>query len=295
MSRRPALQPETITPADAQRIRQLEAVPVRAVPPATSNPTFGPAYWFLGLGAATPALLGAVGLLACTGQVPGVPRLPVLAVLGVLLALLAVGTVVTAQLNFPAWSHPGVALLPVLGLFLPIATLHGQIAARINGDPAPAVVAPLLVTWCLLAAAAIVGAGAALVVGRHAPSFSGTSLLPLPILLSWTLVLVPTFREEVVIRALASALALLACATFVAWIAPLPLRPLVPLAAIALQFAAFWSLRLNLIGLEGAMVPILWLDVALYVALVALVGAAPFCAGWMRLAGWPTVRRLLGG
>lgn len=292
MSRGPAIDPRAID--RSRRVRPIEGTPVRRAE-GSGNPTFGPAYWSLGLGAATPALLGALALLSAGARLPLLPRLPAGMVLGLLLGALALGVVVVHRLDYPAWSHPGVALVPALGLFLPVAVWHGQVVVRINGDPDPVVVVPLAITWLLLVAAALVTAIVALIVGRQAPSFSGIAVLPLPLILAWTLVLVPGFREERVIGALASACMLLAWATFIAWIVPTGRRPLVPLVAIGLQFATFWALRLRPPTFGGALRPIIWLDLVLYVVLVALVGLAPACAGWVRRAGWPEIRRLLHG
>lgn len=293
MDRRTAREAGTVDRAQAPGAPAGTARPARFAPPA-SNPTFGVDYWVLGLLAASPALLGVVGFLLSEARLPRLPRLSFGLILGVLIVALALVTLVVRFLRFPAWSQPGVTLLPVCGLFLPAAVLHGQVAARVNGDPDRILSVPFVVTWALLAAAAIVTAAVAFLVGQYAPSFSGSALLPLPLLLAWVLVLLPSYSEPRVIRAAASSLALAASATVLAWVAPARWRAYVPLAAIAAQFAVFWWLRLGWPRVGGVIAPLIALDLALYVLLVVLVGVAPLCAAWTRRAGWPALRRRLG-
>jgi hypothetical protein len=131
-------------------------------------------------------------------------------------------------------------------------------------------------------------------VGRHAPSFSGLGLLPVPLILAWLLILAPPFQERAVIGALGSALALAALATFSAWIAPAGQRPFVPLAAIGAQFGLFWLQRFHWPTFSGVVRPVIALDIALYIGLVALVGVVPFCAAWVRRAAWTAAVRLFG-
>lgn len=266
------------------------ATPTEPVP----NPTFGTDFWILGLAAALPAILAALALLACAGTLPLIPRLPVGVLLGGLLVLLALGTLAAHLTDYPAWSHPGVVLIPILALFLPAAIIRGQVIVQINGDPDLVVVAPLAIAWLLMLAATIVSVGAAVTIGRHAPSFSGLALLPLPLIQAWLLILAPPFRERTVLVALGSALALTALATFAAWVVPLKQRPYVPLLAIAAQFGIFWLQRFGWPTFNGALRPIVALDIALYVGLIALVATAPLLATWMRRSAWPVLRELIG-
>lgn len=261
---------------------------------ARANPTFGPEYWPLGLAAAFPALLAATLLLLCAGGLPFVPAPPAGPVLLVLLALLGAGAVAAGRLGYPAWTHPGIALIPTLALLVPAAALRGQLVVRANGDPDPLALLPLAVAWLLMLAATIVIAGVAVTLGRYAPSFSGLALLPTPLILAWLFVIPPPFAERQALAALGSALALAALVTFAAWVAPARQRPLVPLLALAAQLGLFWLRRFGWPNFAGLTRPIAALDIALWVALVALVLVAPVLAAWMRRAGWPAVRRLLG-
>ena len=204
------------------------------------------------------------------------------------------GNVFAHHLDHPAWTQPLATALPVVGLYLPAAVLHGQTVGRANGDPDPVVAAPALITWLLLAMAATLTVAWGLVAGRHAPSFCGTALAPLPVVLAWTLALATDFREEVVVPALATGFALLAFATFIAWVVPARHRPFVPLLAIGAQLGAFWLLRLPWPTFEGAVRVVVGLDLGLFAVLVLLVGLAPVAAAWMRRAGWPEIQRLLG-
>lgn len=279
-------QPASVPPAATAR-------PARFVPPA-SNPTFGVDYLVLGLLAASPALFAAAGLLLSEVRLPLVPRVSFGLVLGVLIVGLSLATLVVHFLRFPAWSQPGVTLLPVCGLFLPASVLHGQVAARVNGDPARILAVPFAITWALLAAAVVVSVAVTFLVGQYAPSFSGSALLPLPLLLAWVIVLLPSYSEPRVIRAVASSLALTSCMIVFAWVAPARWRAYVPLVAIGAQLGLFWWLRLGWPRVSGVIGPLVWLDIALYVMLVVLVGVAPLGAVWTRRAGWPALRRQLG-
>lgn len=271
-----------------------ETVRVRTTGASRHNPTFGPEYWMLGVAAALPAFLGALALLACAGLLPLVPRLPVGIVLGALLLLLAIVGIFAHATDYPAWTHPGVGLVPILALFLPVAVIRGQALTRINGDTDPVVAAPLAISWLLMVAAVAVAAIVAYAVGRHAPSFSGLTLLPAPLILAWVLILAPPFQERAVIGALGSALALAALATFAAWVVPVGQRPFVPLAAIGAQFGLFWLQRFHWPVFNGAVRAVVALDIALYIALVALIGAAPFFAAWVRRSAWSAATRLFG-
>jgi hypothetical protein len=215
-------------------------------------------------------------------------------VLGALLVLLGVGAVFAHANDYPAWTQPGVALLPILTLFLPAATLRGEVVTQINGDPDRAVVAPLVAIWLLLAAATLVCAIVVIVIGRHAPSFSGLALLPAPLMLSWLILLAPPFEEVAVMNALGCSLALAALATFVGWLAPVAWRPAAPALAYVLQFALFVAMGIGWPTLTGALQPVIVLDLALLVALVFLVLFVPLCAAWMRHRGWSAVERLMG-
>lgn len=254
-----------------------------------ANPTFGAEHWPLGLLAALPAFVCALGFLLCTVNVPRLPRVPVSLVLGILLVMLGLGALAAHQVNYPAWTQPGVALLPILSLFLPAAVWHGQIVTLIDGDPDPVVVVPLAITALLLAAALLVTAAVVATIGRYAPSFSGTALLPLPLLAAWTFALAPPFRELVVIRGYASALALAAGATFIAWVTPHQRRGLVPLVAIGVQFLLFLLLHLGWPGFAGALRLVIAFDIIIFVAAVILVGIAPLFTSWMRRQGWPAL------
>lgn len=286
-------------PAEAMRPAERAAPPERRTQPrepepSRHNPTFGIDYWVLGLGSAVPALLCAVALLTSAGLFPRVPEVPLGLVLGAVLVLLGVGAVFAHANDYPAWTQPGVTLLPILTLFLPAAALRGQVVARINGDPDRMVAAPLVAIWLLLAAATLACVLVAVSVGRHAPSFCGTALLPAPLMLSWLLLLAPPFEEAEVLTALGSALALTALATFLAWLLPTAWRPAAPAVAFALQFAQFMLLGIGWPRFAGALVPVIAGDVALYVALVILVLVAPFCATWLKNRGWSAVERLAG-
>jgi hypothetical protein len=252
-----------------------------------ANPTFGAEHWLLGLLAALPAFVCALGFVLCTVTVPRLPHLPVSLALGIMLVALGLGALAAHQVRYPAWTQPGVALLPILGLFLPAAVWHGQIVTLIDGDPDRVVVVPLAVTALLLAAALLVTAAVVATIGRHAPSFSGTALLPLPLLAAWTFALAPPFRELVVIRGYSSALALAAGATFIAWVTPRQRRGLAPLVAIGVQFLLFLVLRLGWPGFAGALRPVIAFDIVIFVTAVILVGVAPLTASWMRRQGWP--------
>jgi hypothetical protein len=289
----------TSLPADKPRPTD-NAAPIvqrpssRTLEQVRHNPTFGLDYWVLGLGASLPSLLCALVLLASAGVLPHVPQMPLGLVLGGVLVLLGVGAVFAHANDYPAWTQPGVTLLPILMLFLPAATLRGEVITRINGDPDRAVVAPLVAIWLLLAAATLVCAIVAIVIGRHAPSFSGMSLLPAPLILSWLILLAPPFEESEVITALGCSLALAALTTFVGWFAPTAWRPAAPVLAYVLQFALFTVLGIGWPSLSGALRPMIVLDLALFVGLVFLVLFVPFCATWLRHRGWSAVERLIG-
>lgn len=259
-----------------------------------ANPTFGPEYWALGLAAALPALLAALTLLACAGFLPLIPRLPTGLGLGLLLLPLGAGAIAAHAAGYPAWSHPGVALIPTLLLFIPIAVLRGQIVARINGDPDRLVAVPLAICWLLLLAATVAIVGGVVTIGRHAPSFSGLALLPLPLALAWVVILAPPFRERAVTGALGTALALAALATFAAWIAPTALRPFVPLAAVAAQLGIFWLQRIAWPAFGGALRPLIALDIALFVGLLLAILFAPLLATWVARTAWPALEQRFG-
>jgi len=261
---------------------------------ARANPTFGPEYWPLGLAAASPALLAATLLILCAGGLPVLPALPAGPVLVILLALLTTSALATHRFGYPAWSHPGIALIPTLALLVPAATLRGQLLPQVNGDPDPMAILPLGIAWLLVLAATVAIATVAVTLGRYAPSFSGLALLPTPLILAWLFVIPPPFVERQALAALGSALALAALATFAAWVVPARQRPLVPLLALAAQLGLFWLRRFGWPSFSGLVRPIAGLDIALYVILVALVLIAPVLAAWMRRAGWPAVRRLFG-
>lgn len=279
---------EDLAGAAARRVRGHDAATVG------DNPTYGLATWPLGLAAATPALLCAVALLASAGLLPRLPQVPVGLALGGVLLLLGVGAVFAHANDYPAWTLPGVGLLPILAIFLPAATLRGEVIARVNGDPDRMVVAPLAVIWLLLAAAAIVCAVVAVVTGRHSPSFSGTALLPAPLILSWLILLAPPFEERGVISAVGCALALAALTTFFCWLVPAAWRPAAPAVALGLQFILLTVLGIGWPALGGALRPIIALDIALFAALVLQVLFVPFCAAWMRQHGWAAAERLFG-
>jgi hypothetical protein len=292
-------------PATAGRLRPKDPVvaaatastprpPARTPVPDRHNPTFGLDYWVLGLGAAVPSFLCALALLASAGLLPRLPQVPLGLALGGVLVLLAVGAVFAHANDYPAWTQPGVALLPILTLFLPAATLRGEVVSRINGDPDRMVVAPLVVIWLLLAASTLVCAIVAIAIGRHAPSFSGMALLPAPLILSWLILLAPPFEEAEVLNALGCALALSALTTFVAWLAPAAWRPAAPALAFILQFALFVLLGITWPSLNGALRPVIALDLLLLVGLIFLVLFVPPCAAWLRQRGWSAVERLVG-
>ncbi len=271
-----------------------EEVPEPPTVGVRANPTFGPEYWPLGFAAAFPALLAAVLLILCAGGLPFLPVLPAGLVLAVLLALLATGALAAHRFGYPAWSHPGVALIPTLALLVPAAIVRGQVVVRVNGDSDPMAALPLGIAWLLILAATLVIVIVAVTLGRYAPSFSGLALLPTPLILAWLFVIPAPFVERQALAALGSALALAALATFAAWVAPARQRPLVPTLALAAQLGLFWLRRFGWPNFGGLARPLAALDVALWVILVALVFAAPVLAAWMRRAGWPALRRFLG-
>lgn len=286
------------TPQRFRRDGTADAGPLEDAPElpradARANPTFGPEYWPLGFAAACPAFLIALLFLLCAGAVPLVPPLPTGLVLGGALVLLSVGAIGAHRFGYPAWTHPGLTLLPTLALLVPAAILRGEVIIRINGDPSRVVLVPLVAAWLLLLAATIVIAGVGVTLGRYAPSFSGLALLPTPLILAWLFVLAPPFAERAVLAALGSALALAALATFIAWIMPAQHRPLVPLLALAAQLGLFWLRRFGWPDFGGALRPLVALDILLYLALVALIATAPIVAAWVRREGWPTIRHLL--
>ncbi len=260
----------------------------------SANPTFGAEFWILGLVAVLPTLLVALVLLACGGAVPLLPRPPVGVTLGGVLILLALGALAAHVADYPAWTHPGVVLIPILALFLPAAIIRGQVVTQVNGDSDWVVLAPLGISWLLMLAATVVIVGVAVTIGRHAPSFSGLALLPVPLIQAWLLILAPPFRERLVLLALGSALILTALATFAAWVVPTNQRPYVPLVAIGAQFGVFWLQRFGWPTFNGALRWVVALDIILYVALVALVAAAPILAAWVRRSAWPTLREIIG-
>lgn len=268
------------------------ATPWRA--PVARNPTFGPAYWVLGLLAALPSLLMSLVFLLHGVRLPRVPSLATGPELAVLLVLLLGLALLAHVLDYPAWSQPAVVMLPTVALALPAALLHGEALGQANGDPDPVVALGVLAAWLLLLLTLALVVLTALIVGRHAPSFAGAGLTPLPLLLSWTIVLAPSFHETVVAAALASAFGLAALATFVAWVVPAAQRPFVPLLAAGVQFGVFGFARLGWPPVTGAARPVLWLDASLFVVLVVCVGVAPVLAAWVRQAGWPELRRLFG-
>ena len=261
---------------------------------ARANPTFGPEFWPLGLAAAAPSLLAALLLILCAGGVPLLPALPAGPALIGLLALLGAGALAAHRFGYPAWSHPGIALIPTLALLVPAATVRGELLPRVNGDPDPMAILPVGIAWLLMLAATITIVGVAVTLGRYAPSFSGLALLPTPLILAWFFVIPAPFAERQALAALGSALALAALATFAAWVAPARQRPLVPTLAVAAQLGLFWLRRFGWPNFGGLARPLAALDIALWVVLVALVFTAPVLAAWMRRAGWPAVRRLLG-
>lgn len=294
MSRPPALEADRSDGSRGPAARPVSGAP-RHAQPTTSNLTFGVDYWILGLLAASPALISTLGFLLVEVRLPRVVPFSLGGVLGVLIVGLALVTLFVRFLDYPAWSQPAVVLLPIYGLFLPAVVLHGQVLTQANGDPDPIVAVPVVVTWALMTIAAIVAVAVAVTVGRYAPSYSGTALVPLPVILAWVVVLMPSFTEERLARALASSLALAACTAVAAWVLPSSRRPLAPLVAIGAQLALFWWLGLGWPGFGGAVELIVLLDVALYVLLIVLIGLAPPCASWMRRAGWPELQRLLRG
>ena len=271
-----------------------EEVPEPPTVGARANPTFGPEYWLLGLAAAFPALLAATLLILCAGGLPLLPALPAGPVLLALLAFFGVGGLAAGRFGYPAWSHPGIALIPTLALLVPAAILRGHLIPRVNGDPDPLAILPVGIAWLLQLAATIVIVSVAVTLGRHAPSFSGLALLPAPLILAWLFVIPPPFVERQALAALGSALALAALATFAAWVVPARQRPLVPLLAVAAQLGLFWLRRFGWPSFGGLIRPIAALDIALWVVLIALVLVAPVLAAWMRRAGWPALRRLFG-
>ncbi len=133
--RAPAEKPRAGDPAAPGTPRSSSRTPEAA----RHNPTFGVTYWVLGLGASLPAFICAVVLLASAGLLPRVPQVPLGLALGAVLVLLGVGAVFAHANDYPAWTQPGVTLLPILTLFLPAATLRGEVVTRINGDPDRAV------------------------------------------------------------------------------------------------------------------------------------------------------------
>jgi hypothetical protein len=259
---------------------------------ARANPTFGPEYWPLGLAAASPALLAALLLILCAGGLPLLPALPAGPILIALLALLGAGALAAHRFGYPAWSHPGIALIPTLALLVPAAMLRGQLIVRVNGDPDPMAILPLGIAWLLILAATITIVMVAVTLGRYAPSFSGLALLPAPLILAWLFVIPAPFAARQALAALGSALALAALATFAAWVAPARQRPLVPVLALAAQLGLFWLRRFGWPNFSGLTRPIAALDIALYLVLVGLVLTTPVLAAWMRRSGWPALRRL---
>ena len=115
-----------ITPEPSRADDELETGvptgrPTSGAAPAAplANPTFGVEYWILGLVAALPTLLAALVLLACGGALPLIPRLPVGMTLGGVLIILALGALAAHVADYPAWTHPGIVLIPILALFPP--------------------------------------------------------------------------------------------------------------------------------------------------------------------------------
>lgn len=290
-----------ITPEPSRADDQLETgipaglPPYDAAPPAPmANPTFGAEFWLLGLMAALPTLLAALMLLVCGGAIPLIPRPPVGVTMGGVLIILALGALAAHVADYPAWTHPGVVLIPILALFLPAAIIRGQVVTQINGDSDWVVLAPLAISWLLMLAATIVIVGVGVTIGRHAPSFSGLALLPMPLIQAWLLILAPPFQERLVLLALGSALVLTALATFAAWVVPTNQRPYVPLVAIGAQFGVFWLQRFGWPIFNGALRWVVALDIILYVVLIALVAVAPILAAWVRRSAWPTLREVIG-
>ncbi len=280
-------------PAEPPPVQTSGATSIAARVVEQPNPTFGLDYWLLGLVAALPTLVTAAALLICAGVVPALPRLPTGGVLGAVVVLLFVAAIGAYLLNFPAWSQPAIVLIPTLLLVLPVAIMRRQVIWQINGDTDSAVLAPLLVLWLLLLAAVIVSVVVAMVVGQHAPSFSGIALTPLLLIDGWLLVLTPRYSERLVLLALGSAFALAALTTFVAWIVPTSRRPYLPLLAIAVQLGAWWLQQIGWPHYAGLVRWVVGLDLLLLLGLLFTVVLAPVLASWVRRDGWPAFRAWL--
>lgn len=258
-----------------------------------ANPTFGPAYWMLGLLAAWPALTAAVVFALPLVRLPRLGQLPQGPLLGALLLMLACGSFIAHVLYYPAWSQTWPVSLAMVALLAPVTALHGAVLSASLGDPDPVVAIGVLATWLLLIGATVLVTLIASVVGRYAPSYSGVALTPAPLLLGWTLVIPGQFRDDLVAAALTSTFALGAFAAFVAWMLPPAVQRVVPLFAVVAQVVLFAVMRLGLPGAGGASRPFVAVDIALALVVTLVAVALPGPAAWWRQVGWPEVRRRL--
>lgn len=255
--------------------------------------TFGLDHWYLGLLAAVPALVLAVAFIACAGVLRLVPALPVGPVVGVVLVLLILGAGWAHWQHYPAWTQPGIVLIPTLLIFVPTVLLQRQLLWQVNGDTDRVVLAPLVVCLVLLFAGVVSIVGLAIIIGRSAPSLASVSVLPLPLLLSWGLLLDIRYTEQLVLAAIGSALALVAFVTFVTWLTPQQQRPFVPLLAVVAQLGVFWLQHFGWPQFAGLVRWIVGVNLVLLVLLVLLLGLAPLLAAWMRRVGWPVIEQYL--
>lgn len=258
-----------------------------------ANPTFGPAYWLLGLVAAWPTLSAAVVFAAPLVRLPRLGQVPQGPLLGTLLVMLACGSFVAHVLHYPAWMQTWPVSLATVALLAPATVFHGAVLSSSLGDPDPVVAIGVLATWLLMIGAIAIVALIAAIVGRYAPSYSGVALTPAPLLLGWMLFMPGQFRDDIVTAALTSTFALAALAAFVAWLLPTVVRQYVPLFAVVAQAVLLVALRLGLLNADGASRPVVAADIALSLVVTLVAVLLPEAAAWWRQVGWREVRRRL--
>lgn len=262
----------------ARRARERDAVAARAGRRvAVSDPT---RRVVLGL-AIAPGLTGAIALLfSLASPLSGFGAIP----LGLLLLIVIQVTsyaVTRGEASGPlarAWltmTVTTVGLVPLLAL--QVALLREPYVALSRGSATPALIASAVVVGLLL-----VIAGWCAIGYWETPAEAALVFMPVALVVPAFIGLRTTIDQRVALEALAEASLLAAGATVIAWSLPRPARPLVPPAALAVQFVALW-----LTG-RGPSVPstsggvVLALYVTMLVVTVLLVVVVPLVAAWLQ-------------